>query len=186
MWIVSGVNAGQPWVIARRSEKQCRIGFQPVSGSTGRSLPGTRSSSLIDKVSAIIIGQRSDSRWFEFVPWFGETGWKPILHCARASLRWGRGHVPLMPLSRHGLSFWTSSYIVFQPGLARRAAPFQGGYGVMERFPGLKTRASKASRLTSPAGANRDGLLTPEQIKHLNPTVGTAIVPGPLVIYAFR
>ncbi len=25
-----------------------------------------------------------------FVPWFGETGWKPILHWARASSRRGR------------------------------------------------------------------------------------------------
>ncbi len=71
------------------------------------------------------------SRSFQFVRWLGETGWKPILHCARASSRWGRGHVPLMPLSRHGWSSGNPTYnptIVFQPGLARRAAPFQGAW----------------------------------------------------------
>ena len=48
-------------------------------------------------------------------------------HCARASLRWERGHVPLMPLSRPGLSFRKPTYNCLEPGLARRATPFQGG-----------------------------------------------------------
>ena len=28
------------------------------------------------------------------VLWSGETGWKPILHCARASVRWVREQAP--------------------------------------------------------------------------------------------
>jgi hypothetical protein len=45
---------------------------------------------LADKFRNLWGGSRSDSR--RSVLWTGETGWKPILHCAKASLRWMRGH----------------------------------------------------------------------------------------------
>jgi hypothetical protein len=77
---------------------QCRIGFQPVSGATGRSLP--RQAALFwSRNVGSTYGERSDFR--RFVPWSGETGWKPILHCARASLQWCREH----PRSRRGATF---------------------------------------------------------------------------------
>jgi hypothetical protein len=71
---------------------QCRIGFQPVSGAIGRSLPGT--------IRPLLVEKRLQSLWRKFGfstvrRWSGETGWKPILHCVRASLRWGRGNIPL-------------------------------------------------------------------------------------------
>ncbi len=41
------------------------------------------------------------------------AGWKPILHCAKASCMVGAGTRSMMPLSRHGLSFRKPTYLIY-------------------------------------------------------------------------
>jgi hypothetical protein len=69
---------GIPWDTARRSEAQCSIGFQPVSDRSARHPQTT----VIHRTGTT---QQASAHVDE------KTGWKPILQCVAASLRWVRG-----------------------------------------------------------------------------------------------
>ena len=51
-----------------------------------------------------------------------------------------------MPLSRHGLSFRKPTYNCLPAWLGPKGDALSGGYGVMERFPGLKPLGVQALR----------------------------------------
>jgi hypothetical protein len=75
---------------------QCR--FQPVSGFTGRPFPRTNRPFLLAKLRIVL---RSDAHHKKRLKHGMQTQnyltptKQPILHCARPTLRSGRGHVPL-------------------------------------------------------------------------------------------
>src|ERR1700728_3128687 len=77
---------------------QCRIGFQPVSFPHGAG-PLSGSSHLIGSKDFPDIMEPKKADSDGCVPWTGETGWKPILHCASATSPWAlRTHPPLNTL----------------------------------------------------------------------------------------